>query len=92
LWSCIDQTQHALNLAYGPYRSRNFKVQRGGWYLLHVLHASPHTAEHREKREVSKKFNFRVCANGTMLTGTIQKVPCATSRSLVPEEVLKARE
>jgi len=60
LWSFIDQTQHAPNRRTGLPRAHNPNGQSGGWYLLHVRHASPHTAQHREILEVSKKFCFAV--------------------------------
>jgi hypothetical protein len=58
-WSFIDQTQHAPTRKTELPTARNPNVQSGGWYLLHVRHAPPHTAEHRENPEVSKKFLFR---------------------------------
>jgi hypothetical protein len=60
LWSFIDQTQHAPNRRTGLPRAHHPNGQSGGWYLLHVRHASPHTAQHREILEVSKKFCFAV--------------------------------
>ena len=57
-----------------------------------VLHTSPHTAEHREKPEVSKKFLFGSESLAFHGQKSDQITSCASRRSLIPEVVLQLQE
>jgi hypothetical protein len=57
-----------------------------------VLHTSPHTAEHREKPEVSKKFLFANRFLAFRRQKSDQITSCASRRSLIPEVVLQLQE
>jgi hypothetical protein len=57
-----------------------------------VLHTSPHTAEHREKPEVSKKFLLGGGFRGIRERKSDQITSCARRRSLIPEVVLQLQE
>jgi hypothetical protein len=60
--------------------------------LQSVLHTSPHTAEHREKPEVSKKFLFDGGSLAFRRRKSDQITSCASRRSLIPEVVLQLQE